>query len=272
MLLSVIIPAYNAGDYLLPCVKSVLALPIDKEIIVVDDGSTDGVVDKLLQSLGHTDGLRNSEADGLSVSQSNYHRDSEKDGQNGDSFSLIRQTNSGVSAARNQGLLQAKGEWVWFVDADDTVDGSHLGALDIRDTDQLLLLPYSWEQEGTMTDYTPRDGEVPYNLWRCWFRRDVIEQNRLRFTVGRKYAEDQEFILNYLLAARCRTRALAAPQYHYVMRRSGAMLRPGTRSVQRHDVKQVLLGFVRRAFSTGQWTQGWVWKEIKRLIKTISVI
>ena len=272
MLLSVIIPVYNAGDYLLPCVKSVLTLPIDKEIIVVDDGSTDGSVDKLLQSLGHTDGLRNSEADGLSGSQSNYHRNSETDGQNGDSFSLIRQTNSGVSVARNKGLLQAKGDWVWFVDADDTIDAAHTETLYIRDTDQLLLLPYSWEQEGTVTDYTPRDGEVPFNLWRCWFRRDIIMQHDLRFTTGRRYAEDQAFILHYLLASSCRTRAVSAPKYQYVMRSTGVMLRPGTRQMQRHDVTAVLRGFVKQALLSGQWTQGWVWKEIKRLLKTISVI
>lgn len=247
MLLSVIVPIYNAGDYLLPCVKSILALPLDIEVILVDDGSTDGAVDKLLQSLADED------------------LPAEK-------FRLVRQPNGGVSTARNRGLLLAQGDWVWFVDADDTVDGSQVEALDVRTSDRLLLLPYRWEQDGKASDGVPHDGEVPYNLWRCWFRRDVIEQNRLRFTEGRKYAEDQEFILNYLLVARCRTRALAAPQYHYVMRASGAMLRPGTRSVQRHDVMQVLRGFVCRTFSTGQWTQGWVWKEMKRLLKTISVI
>lgn len=88
-LLSVIIPVYNAAPYLEACVSSLRALSkqvgIAMEVVLVDDGSTDGS-SELCDSLGD---------------------------------SVLHQPNQGVSVARNAGIGIAKGEWLWFVDADD---------------------------------------------------------------------------------------------------------------------------------------------------------
>lgn len=88
MLISVIIPAYNAARYLGRAIQSVLkqTRPAD-EIIIVDDGSTDNTV--------------------------------EIAGQFGMQIKLICQANIGVSAARNAGILAAKSNWIAFLDADD---------------------------------------------------------------------------------------------------------------------------------------------------------
>lgn len=87
-LISVVIPAYNAGRYLNRAVDSVLgqSRPAD-EIIVVDDGSTDNTA--------------------------------EAAGGYGDRIRFIRQANSGASVARNTGIEAARGEWIAFLDADD---------------------------------------------------------------------------------------------------------------------------------------------------------
>jgi glycosyltransferase involved in cell wall biosynthesis len=241
MLLSVIVPVYNAGAYLEPCLRSLLSVPVEKEIIVVDDGSSDGSIDALSDDI---------------VRQ----------------ISIVRQTNQGVSVARNIGLEHAHGSWIWFADADDVVsvsDGIDFAAL--ADA-KFVTLPFVWEEDGRRTCYAAHDGEVPYNLWRCWFRRDEIERYAIRFTVGRRYGEDQEFILGYLLATGATTRALATPTYHYTMRASGVMRRPGTRWRQRRDVTAVLLGFMANAIGRRKIAQKWVLREIKRLIKTILTI
>jgi len=88
MLLSVIIPYYNNASTLSRCLHSVLLLGKDVEVIVVDDGSR---VD------ASTIGDRNP------------------------SIRYFRQDHHGAAAARNRGIREAKGDFLWFVDADDEI-------------------------------------------------------------------------------------------------------------------------------------------------------
>jgi len=88
MTISVVIPAYNAAEYIGRAIDSVLAQTRrPDEIIVVDDGSTDDTA-----SIVETYGSQ---------------------------VRLIRQENTGVSAARNTGIDAATGEWIAFLDGDD---------------------------------------------------------------------------------------------------------------------------------------------------------
>ena len=88
--ISVVIPAYNAALTLPRALDSVLAQTYAAhEIIVVDDGSTDHTAETMQRYLLHP-GIR-----------------------------YLRQANAGPSAARNQGVAQASGEWIAFLDADD---------------------------------------------------------------------------------------------------------------------------------------------------------
>jgi glycosyltransferase involved in cell wall biosynthesis len=85
---SIIIPAYNAAKYLRESVESALAQTYsEREIIIVDDGSTDGTSQILAEY--------------------------------GDAIRVIHQTNQGSAAACNTGVAVAQGEWVAFLDADD---------------------------------------------------------------------------------------------------------------------------------------------------------
>lgn len=98
---SFVIPVYNCGSFLEECVRSIGAIGLeDYEIILVDDGSTDGsgaLCDALAERLPEV--------------------------------CVFHQENQGVSAARNQGLSLARGEFVLFLDADDTIEPNSLGAL-----------------------------------------------------------------------------------------------------------------------------------------------
>ena len=94
-LVSVIIPSYNYIDYIGKCLDSVLSQDYSQiELIVVDDGSTDGTVEFLKSFNG--------------ISK------------------LILQENRGVSVARNRGLLEANGDFIAFLDADDFWDISKI--------------------------------------------------------------------------------------------------------------------------------------------------
>ncbi len=240
-MLSVVIPAYNAGDLLKTCLDSVLSLPYDCEVIVVDDGSTDGSTDVVA-----------------------YY---------GNSIRFIRQPNRGVSAARNAGLSIAQGEWVWFVDADDYVlltdeETDKTSVLDAIGISSLVVLPFVWKEGGQSNRFAAFDGEVPYNLWRCWFRRSELLRQGLRFNENHRYAEDQEFILTYLLRSGIGTKALPMPTYYYTMRPSGAMMKAGTKRRQLSDIAAVILTFARTAIATRSCFHLWVWQQQKRLLRT----
>lgn len=89
MKLSVIIPSYNAGSYLIQAVSSVrkqqTSFPLTIEIIVIDDGSTDHSVEQL----------------------------------QGPDLKILHQSHKGSAEARNYGIKEAKGEYILFLDADD---------------------------------------------------------------------------------------------------------------------------------------------------------
>lgn len=93
--LSVVIPVYNAEKYLRECIDSLLVIESDNdmELIIVDDGSPDG---------------SGAIADQYSQSHSN--------------IKVIHKENEGPSDARNTGLLNSEGKYVFFCDADDIID------------------------------------------------------------------------------------------------------------------------------------------------------
>ena len=92
---SVVLPVYNVEGYLRGCLDSVRTQTLeDIEIICVDDGSTDGS-GAILDEYAATDGR----------------------------FRVIHQPNSGAGAARNRGLAEARGKYLFFCDADDRCEG-----------------------------------------------------------------------------------------------------------------------------------------------------
>lgn len=96
MILSIVVPVYNVEDYLSKCLDSILNQDIDKddyEIIVVNDGSTDGSGE---------------------IAEEYAERYS--------NITLINQENQGLSGARNSGIKVARGKYIQFVDSDDYLE------------------------------------------------------------------------------------------------------------------------------------------------------
>ena len=95
MIFSVVIPVYNVKDYLPKCIDSVLAQDFeDYEVILIDDGSTDGESGAICDryAAAHPERIR-----------------------------AIHKPNGGVGEARNVGIEAAQGEYLIFIDSDDYI-------------------------------------------------------------------------------------------------------------------------------------------------------
>ncbi|MCH5220522.1 MAG: glycosyltransferase [Muribaculaceae bacterium] len=190
--ISIIIPAFNVEKYLGECIDSVLAQSFaDYEVIVVDDGSSDNT---------------------LEVAVSKASKDPR--------VKVAHQENAGPSAARNNGLEMAKGEWIVFVDGDDMLLP---GALDVfnevalqteadiicaSSTDKYLAgVNLKKANLSSTKHYTPVQGltsilyqkELTASVWAKMYKRSVWE--RVRFTTGILY-EDLDVIYRVFSEAR----------------------------------------------------------------------
>lgn len=200
---SVIIPVYNAEAYLRQCLDSVVNQTLqDIEIICVDDGS----------------------ADFSTVILNEY---AAKDAR----INIFTQVNSGQGAARNRGLEAARGEYVYFVDADDellntSVLENLLATAKRENLDVLFFDAETVIDEGFSTtavragdyvrhhDYSSvmsgrelfseflKNREYTVCPYLAFYRRSFLEENNIRFPSERIFYEDNIFMTRVLLAAK----------------------------------------------------------------------
>ena len=214
--ISVVIPVYNKEPYLRGCVDSVLSSTYqDFEIILVDDGSTDGSLRLCTEYAG---------------------RDSR--------VKVLSQKNRGASSARNRGLEICRGDWVVFVEADDAVSPDFLARMAGEDqsVDMLLfdfagnareltaprrkpvrteadpvllisrtLLPQPRRQQA---DLKTRGSVNLLSACAKGYKRSLIERHGLRFDEDVILGEDRLFNIEYLLRAE-RCVYISAPVYFY---------------------------------------------------------
>lgn len=187
---SVIVPAYNAGQYIIACLESLVHQTLkDMEIIVIDDGSTDNT--------------------GNIISE--YQRQHSL-------IIAISQSNSGVSASRNAGLSVAHGKYIGFVDADDTVDFDMFAQLYAKAEEENADLVQCWHYKIDGTERLLRKpgrdcvGESIYAnpkiiskqtfyVWDKLFRRSIIQEYGIKFP-SLAYHEDICFLIEYELHAK----------------------------------------------------------------------
>ncbi len=196
MTFSVVIPCYNCVKTLEATVNSICASGLsDYELLLVDDGSTDGTAALCDELCTRHPELR-----------------------------CIHQSNAGVSAARNRGLDEAQGDYLWFVDADDTVDDgalSHAVDITLRQQPDLMIFGMSFDYYHRGRLYSRRrlvphfDGMLtPEKLkarfqefyacnaltpvWNKLYRRKKLLESGVRFHEDMTLLEDFLFVLELL--------------------------------------------------------------------------
>ena len=227
---SVIVPVYKVEAFLPQCLDSILAQRFtDFELILVDDGSPDGSY-AIMQEYAAKD----------------YR------------IVLVRKQNGGLSSARNAGLDRASGKYIAFVDSDDWIDADLLmdavAAGNAHQAELVLFNYRKFDQKKTEGAFLPMRDEVlkldgnhlvryfyrrwiPYihgqEAWCRLYRRDVIEQNHLRFAPNDEiFAEDTLFSAMYLMHVTTLA-ALAKPYVYYRQREDSIMHKPRPRLARR---------------------------------------
>ena len=197
--ISVIIPAYQAEDYLEACVNSVLTQSYSNmEVILTDDGSTDKTPDF---------------CDRIKAKDPRIH--------------VIHQENGGLSAARNSALSIASGDYVLFLDADDFWDDSeavsHLvGRIQKTNADvlnfsykkfyedtsekipyfhELPSMPETLSGRKAQIDYLTENGLYIASACNKLVRRDILKNPAMSFEKG-IFSEDIVWCLKLLLEAK----------------------------------------------------------------------
>lgn len=237
MLLSILIPAYNAAQTIERCIKSVTENNKfeDYEIVVVNDGSTDDTA-KVLEELGQRESR----------------------------LKIHAQENQGTGATRNRLLTLAQGEYIFFVDADDYLVA---GALDLLaehltkepDLDILgfsllvkkgdaisthsgyeaLFHRFGLSERLTGIDYLKLKNGW-YFLWTQLFRRSLFQENNLRFDQDVSLCEDMLLSAQIYTLKGLRIRMLQDRLYIYDLSSENSITRTKTWEKKRKNYQDQL--------------------------------
>lgn len=237
-LLSFLIPAYNAGQFIGKCLTSIInqeSFMSLAEIVIIDDGSSDETLNIIRQYANK--------------------------------YSQIRYTareNRGIGPTRNELIEMARGRYFWFVDADDYVSDNSLQVLvPLLQTDlyDMIMFGFNWKSaDGVRTvtcsgEYSSgldmADHDVYNNsLWTRVYRKSVIDDHQVRFN-RLQMGEDFDFIFR-LIPYLGRCKCLEQPLYNYVVSAGSAI----TATDMKHKVKSSD-DSLRCIESCFQWIQQW---------------
>ena len=212
---SIIVPVFNAEDRIEKCIQSIQRQTFKQiEIIVINDGSTDGSY-KILQKLAGADPR----------------------------IKAFDFPNGGAALARNRGLLVASGDYVTFVDADDWIELSMYNEmLDALQNDKTELVVCSIQKEYNQTSHPVLQitgntiireqllekcllMEFDYSLCNKLYKRDTLLKNNISFAEDLRISQDALFNF-YVFACIKSVSVIPGAFYHYVAKEGSLMSSP----------------------------------------------
>ena len=212
-LITIIVPCYNAEEYIAECLDSIInQFYKNWEAICINDGSKDET-EHILYSYALKDNR----------------------------IKVFSQINGGVSIARNRGLEEAKGEYICFVDSDDTIEPTYLEVLlQLMLSEKIDLVSCGFVRNMQQyRDYKTRithkvikgfeyaiesivNKKIHPQIWCMLFKKDIIDKYNLRFFSGCTRNEDWEFFMKYLVHTD-NVSYTSMPLYHYRINSVSAM-------------------------------------------------
>ncbi|MFD1466069.1 glycosyltransferase family 2 protein [Lapidilactobacillus mulanensis] len=215
-LFSIVVPCYNIEEYLIGSMESILSQPFkDWEVILVDDGSTDAT-GAMIKSFTEMDPR----------------------------IHYYSQVNKGVSVARNIGIEHAIGEYIYFLDADDTISDRLLTQLSIEVAEEKPdLIVFGYDKIGPNLEilrrripkqnklYQDKDAigdlfiflennELFNPPWNKLYRLNLLVQNNIKFP---PLAVGEDAVFNYIFFRFLESAyVIAEPLYNYLTLREGS--------------------------------------------------
>lgn len=225
ILLSVIVPVYNAEKYLERCVETLLQQDLSEknyQIILVDDGSKDNSV-KILEKYGALPQVQ-----------------------------VIHKANGGVSSARNAGLNIAKGKWIAFVDADDFIlpntYGKIIEHMQKEGLERAIFGFQRFQEESEIQPisaltYKKLDRVLSSpNVFSSILPRDIIESHNIRFNEKMKYGEDTLFMYYICLYLHAEKQCIVnEPVYCYRQHSQSVMHQKTKQSGEQHKADMLIM-------------------------------
>lgn len=213
-MISVIIPVYNVAPYLDQCLESVINQTYnDWECILIDDGSKDNS-GEICDKWGKIDSR----------------------------FRIIHQINQGVSAARNRGIKESRGEYIVFIDSDDWVNPNYLfdmlNAID-KNNDLIVSGNNHYYPNGEIETFKPTNKQnielsakttsffiqnigLLYGPTSLLYKSNIIKENNISFLKEYSLGEDLLFNFQYLKNVR-HIHFLPIANYNYRIMNSGSL-------------------------------------------------
>jgi glycosyltransferase involved in cell wall biosynthesis len=235
--ISVIIPVYNGEKFIKPILKSFMKQKDkDFELIFINDGSKDDSIN-ILNSVKDSSPLK---------------------------ITVIDQKNAGVSAARNAGIKNAKGEFICFCDVDDDVTECYIsGMFDVmknNDVDLVFCKFNTVQSNGnTVSDSTGTGnviiknsvdclkdylyGRVVPGCWSLMAKKELLTKNDLWFAEGYKLGEDIHMIWRIIACSR-NVAYLDKPLYFYHLQENSATSKFNDERLRVYDLMKDLEDFM----------------------------
>lgn len=219
--ISFVVPVYNVKPYLERCLESIIRTNVEKEIILIDDGSTDGSREILEQY------------------QQKYSY-----------ITLVCQSNKGVSAARNVGIKLAKGKYIQFVDSDDFLLAENYSQfISLADNNDISIFRAQYQRiignkvsNGNPVLEFPNNSSIhicfgshflkemnrkasflPFNVL-GFYLTELLHKHHILFNEDLSIAEDAIFVFELLSATEnIKVMEVLQPLYAYVLRENSCI-------------------------------------------------
>ena len=198
--LSVIIPTFNSSNTIERLIHSMSnQIFKDFELIFIDDNSSDDTVNIIRKTL-----------ENFPMAHQIH----------------VNETNNGPAYSRNRGIEKANGDYIVFIDSDDVVREDHLSSLydNIKDYDSVFIKGIKVDDEGNLFNFKVDRFDplvelsiknnhvvkavdiinlellmkIPFSFVFLLYKKDIIQNNNIKFNEEFRYAEDTEFAMKYL--------------------------------------------------------------------------